>query len=401
MINQTDQTLFRLSNLNAEQTRISYQMATGKKIDNGSEDASAYSREIFVDDRIRTYEGIKYQIERTTAQNNVSDSTIGEMKKLFEVVKTELIKASTSTTSDEGRKAIALNVAGIKENLLDLANTQVEGEYLFSGSDTSIKPFDEDSTGKISYQGDNISRKISVDDGSYRERGVNGYDVMTYPSSTARSGETLNFKESDTIIDEDGSIWKFVLGSDAVPEIPASGGNPAIPAVPEVLDSIQKFDDAGNSVDTKFITSDDGLIPPTYQIDDIGSDDGTKFEARSSIFDLLDTITNALNKEDSSGNLITDDEASDILSESQAAFSDSYDALNVSHSKLGAKNKMFELSLERVSSKLTQYNILSQEIGAADLAAVAIESKSLELTYTALYSTIQKTNELSLVNFLK
>ena len=42
MINQTDQTLYRLSNLNAEQTRISYQMSTGKEIDKGSEDSTLY-----------------------------------------------------------------------------------------------------------------------------------------------------------------------------------------------------------------------------------------------------------------------------------------------------------------------------------------------------------------------
>ena len=60
----------------------------------------------------------------------------------------------------------------------------------------------------------------------------------------------------------------------------------------------------------------------------------------------------------------------------------------------------FESSLERINSKLTQYNVLSQEIGGADLTKVAMEAKSLELTYTALYSTISKTNQLSLVNFL-
>ena len=376
MINQTDQTLFRLANLNAEQTRISYQMATGKKIDNGSEDASGYSREIFVDDRIRTYEGIKYQIERTTVQNNASDSAIGEMKKLLEVVKTELIRASTDTTSDEGRKAIALNIAGIKENLYDLANTQIEGEYLFSGSDSSVKPFANDSD-VISYQGDNSLRKIAVDDGSYRERGVTGYDVMTYPSSTATFGEAFSFKDtqSNTIIDQDGSIWELNAGKT----------------------DIQKLDEEGNlsiPLESKPISSNDGLTPTTYTIADIGStigvDEGIKFEDRSSIFDLLDTITESLNNSDM-----------DTLSESQEIFSGAYDSLNVAHAKLGAKNQMFELSLERVSSKLTQYNILSQEIGAVDLAAVAIESKSLEITYTALYSTIQKTNELSLVNFLK
>ena len=34
---------------------------------------------------------------------------------------------------------------------------------------------------------------------------------------------------------------------------------------------------------------------------------------------------------------------------------------------------------------------------AADLTALAIESQSLESTYTALYSTINKVNNLSLV----
>ena len=382
MINQTEQTLYRLANLNAEQARISYQTSTGKKLNNGSEDASSYSREIFVDDRIRTYEGIKSQIEKTNAQNNVSDSTIAEMKKLFEVVKTELIKANTDTTSDEGRKAIAVNIEGIRENLFDLANTQVAGEYLFAGSDTSVIPFSKDNSGIVTYNGDNISRKIAVDDGSYRERGVNGYDVMTYPSSTATINQTLNFKASDTIIDQDGSIWKMNTGSTA----------------------IEKYDDEGNlsiPLESKNIDSNDGGVPPVYQINDIGSIDGTKFEARTSIFDLITDLTNTLNKVDSVGNPLTDDEASALLTRDQENFSQSYDALNVSHAKLGGKNKMFELSLDRVSSKLTQYNILSQEIGAVDLAKVAIEAKSLELTYTALYSTIQKTNELSLANFLR
>jgi len=388
MINQTDQTLYRLANLNSEQTRISYQIATGKKINNGSEDASTYSREIFVDDRIRTYEGIKVQIERTTAQNNVSDSTIAEMKKLFEVVKTELIKASTDTTSDEGRKAIAVNISGIRENLFDLANTQIEGEYLFAGSDTSERPFVEDSSGNITYNGDNISRKIAVDDGSYRERGVNGYDIMTYPSNTATVDKTFTFNENDKIIDQDGSLWELETATLPV--------------------RIRKLDDEGDFLNPEVFKSIDNLpstpTPPPYTITPIGTsgvDDGIKFEARSSIFDLLDTLTNTLNKVDSVGNPLTDAEASALLSADQEKFSESYDSLNVAHAKLGAKNKMFELSLERVSSKLTQYNILSQEVGAVDLAKVAIEAKSLELTYTALYSTIQKTNELSLANFLR
>ena len=381
MINQTEQTLYRLANLNAEQTRVTYQTSTGKILDKGSDDANLYSREILIDDKIRTYKGIKYQIERTTVQNDASDSAISEIKKIYEVIKTELIKANTDTTSDEGKKAIALNIEGMKDNILTLANTQIEDEYLFAGSDSSVKPFSEDTNGDISYNGDNSARKIAVDDGTYRDRGVNGYEIMTYPASTATMGESLNFKASDIIIDEDGSLWKLNATNTA----------------------IEKYDKEDNLItplETKSIDSDDGLTPATYQIDNISSDSGTKFEARTSIFDLIDDMVNTLNKVDSDGTAITDEQRDALLGEQQSSFSDAYDSLNVTHTNLGSINAMFESSLESVSSKLTQYNILSQEVGAADLTKLALESKSLELTYTALYSTIQKTNELSLANFL-
>lgn len=77
------------------------------------------------------------------------------------------------------------------------------------------------------------------------------------------------------------------------------------------------------------------------------------------------------------------------------------DAINNAHADLGGKNKFLPSYFRKIKPENpTQYNVLSQEIGGADLTKVAMEAKALELTYTALYSTISKTNQLSLVNFL-
>jgi flagellar hook-associated protein 3 FlgL len=378
MINQTEQTLYRLSNLDAQQTRISYQMSTGKKLQQGSDDSVLYAREIYVDNKIRVHEGLKTQIERTTAQNTVSDSSVGEIKKLLEFVKTELIKANTSTTSDEGLKAIAVSISGVKENLFDLANTQVEGEYLFSGSDSSVQAFSKNSDGSISYNGDNKLRKVIVDEGSYRERGINGYDMMMYSSSIATKGETLTFSSEDQIFDQDGYEWKLNLPTN---------------------NTLTKYDFDGTILTDTLSVTNDALTPPTYSAI-VPSTDGTKFEAKTNIFNVLDKIINSLNKVDNLGNPISNDIAKAGISKGLDDISDAFDGVNVAHAELGGRNKIFEISLEKVSSKLTQYNILSQEIGAADLSKVAMEAKALELTYTALYSTISKTNQLSLVNFL-
>jgi len=436
MINNTDQIFYRLDNLNVEQRRISYQMSTKKILENGSDDSVLYSREIYVEDKLRTYDGLKTQISKTTAQNNVSDSTLGEIKKLLEKVKTELIKANTDTTTEDGRRAIAVSIAGIKDNLFDLVNTEVEGEYLFSGSDSSKVAFTKDANGKVSYVGDNSLRKVLVEEGSYRERGVNGFDMMMYATSTATRGQTLTFSDDSRITDQDGNEWqmhkKVAAGGDlafnghplvdgngtswtlnsAIPQLEDGSGG-VIPAtvsgsvytvtVPPGINGLgynqlRQYNEDGTLVGYNGINV-SGTSP--NQTATVPNVEGTKFEAKASIFDALDNVINALNRVDSVGDPITEAQAKAGISTGVDEIEKAYDSVNVAHAELGGKNKMFEISLERVSAKYTQFDILLSEVSGVDLAKVAAESKALELTYTSLYATIQRTSELSLTNFLR
>lgn len=383
MISQTEQMSYRLSILDTQYQKNSYQMSTKNILQQGSDDSMLYSRIISVDDKVRTYEGLQTQIERTNIQNNAADSSMSEMKKAYESMKTELIKANTSTTSASGIAAIVANISGLKENLYQLANTQVEGEYVFAGSDSSVQPFEKDVNGKVSYVGNNQLRKVAVEEGSYRERGITGFDMMMYTTASAtKSDTTLTFTEEQRIIDQDGNEWKLNAGKTA----------------------LEKYDSNGNLIDTGTVTNTG--TPPIYTLELLAKyspdpiPDGTKFEAKTNIFDLVDRALNALKKVDSVGNPISDDDAKALIAKSQTELDKAYDGVNIAHAQLGGRNEIFESALDRVSSKLTQYNILSQQIGSADLAKVAVEAKALELTYTALYSTISKTNTLSLVNFL-
>jgi len=448
MIRSTEQTLYRLDNLNAEQQRISYQMSTGKKLQQGSDDANLYTREIYVDDKIRVYEGLKVQINKTNAQNNVADSTLSEVKNLLTYVKAEAIKALNDTTDDEAKAAIAVNLAGIRENLYDFANESVEGEYLYAGSDTQIKPFSKDADGKVVYNGDAFLRKVAVEDGSYRERGITGFETFMYTANSALKNSTLEFEASERIVDQDGYEWKIEASSSStagatiglsgteslidqngkvwsfndtntaledgrgnsialtIPGasdpydvvVPADNPPPAAPSTLGVVNQLVKYDEDGNA--TSEVLPISIGVDKTFQIT-TPNVDGTKFEAKVNTFDVMDKIINALNGVDSLGNVVSDDVAKDSLREGLGEITQSFEAANVGHSKLGGRNRVFEVSLDRVTTKLTQFNILSQELGAADLSKVAVEAKALELTYTALYSTINKMNELSLVNFIR
>lgn len=370
-------TMYRLGNLDKYQAKLNFQMG-GSKLQFGSDDSVTFGRLTHTEDKIKTQKGIVEQIERADVLNKTSDTAMKEVKLLLEKIKAqELIKANTSTTSIEGLEAIAGVIEGYKQNLFNLANTQTEGQYVFAGSDASVKPFSMDAAGKVTYNGDSDLRKIAVDEGSYRERGINGIDAFFYVADSASKGATLTFKDGDRITDQDGKEWVFDNVANTLTKTNWDGSTQTLVVTPPVAPA------------TEYTTT----VPNT---------DGTKFEARRNMFDMLDEAISSLRGLDSAGNpTLTYEDRRTGISKAIDESTKAYDTAIIAHSELGAKNKTFEVSKERAEAKINQLSILEIELGSSNKSEVAVELKALEISYTALYSTINRTFELSLTNFLK
>lgn len=370
-------TMYRLGNLDKYQAKLNFQMG-GSKLQFGSDDSVTFGRLTHTEDKIKTQKGIVEQIERADVLNKTSDTAMKEVKLLLEKIKAqELIKANTSTTSIEGLEAIAGVIEGYKQNLFNLANTQTEGQYVFAGSDASVKPFSMDAAGKVTYNGDSDLRKIAVDEGSYRERGINGIDAFFYVADSASKGATLTFKDGDRITDQDGKEWVFDNVANTLTKTNWDGSTQTLVVTPPVAPA------------TEYTTT----VPNT---------DGTKFEARRNMFDMLDEAISSLRGLDSAGNpTLTYEDRRAGISKAIDESTKAYDTAIIAHSELGAKNKTFEVSKERAEAKINQLSILEIELGSSNKSEVAVELKALEISYTALYSTINRTFELSLTNFLR
>ncbi len=370
-------TTYRLGNLDNYQAKLNFQMG-GSKLQFGSDDSVTFGRLTHTEDKIKTQKGIVEQIERADVLNKTSDTAMKEVKLLLEKIKAqELIKANTSTTSIEGLEAIAGVIEGYKQNLFNLANTQTEGQYVFAGSDASVKPFSMDPSGKVTYNGDSELRKVAVDEGSYRERGINGIDAFFYVADSASKGATLTFKDGDRITDQDGKEWVFDNVANTLTKTNWDGSTQTLAVTPPVAPA------------TEYTTT----VPNT---------DGTKFEARRNMFDMLDEAISSLRGLDSAGNpTLTYEDRRAGISKAIDESTKAYDTAIIAHSELGAKNKTFEVSKERAEAKINQLSILEIELGSSNKSEVAVELKALEISYTALYSTINRTFELSLTNFLR
>lgn len=420
MIDLTSQMTYRIGNLDIQNQRISYQMSTGKVLQNGSDDSVLYGKYLNIESNLRVYEGLELQIQKTTAQNNVSDASIGELKHVIDTIKVDLLKSLNAGMTRADRVSVAKNMEGMRANLISLVNTQIDGEFIFAGSNTTIQTASKDVNfkinGQVNFNGNSHLRNISVEPNTYRQRGVTASDVIMYNTDTSAVDGAISFTEHEKVVDENGNSWKLNAAKTQLVKYKEDG-------------TISQFVDSTGALKDEYITIATSTGTPlrytTNTIDSAKPADpangsetissntasGLLLEAKHNIFDDMNIIINALYgyktiENDTAlngekGALATDVEVRDILSNGLEKISEQFNAMNVGHAELGGRNKIFEVALERITSKITHYNILMQKTNGVNMAKLAMESKSLELTYNALYSTVSKMNELSLINFLR
>lgn len=351
-------------------------MSSGDALQNGSDNSKQYNQILSVNNNVKSYSSILERIQQSNSYNTTSDTAVSGMKTQMESAQSLLIRALNGTVSSSDKSTIADEIESIKDSMYSLANSSVNGQYLFSGKSSTVQSFQKDeTTGQISYVASNDNKTVNVETNNYATQGLNGIELLYYTNQTAQSGEDLTFDENEIILDKDGNQYKLLDTN--------NDGS---------FDGLYLNGDSTNSP-LSITDNGDGTFTTTNS--------GTStLKSKHSIFDDLDQIINALKQQDSNGNSITEDEANTILSNSLDKIKTGYDTMNVSHAKLGTRTSSIENYESIVTAKLTNFNILQENYSGADLTALAVESQSLESTYTALYSTINKINNLSLVKYL-
>ena len=376
MVSSISTIKYNLSLLNQRNEKVTYQMSSGDALQYGSDNSQQYNQILSINNNVNSYSSILERIQLSTAYNTTSDSAVASMKTKMESVESLVKKAITDTTSSDSKVTIADEIESYKNAIYSLANSNTSGQYLFSGNSSSTQAFQKDATtGKITYIATNDNKSVNVETGSYTTQGVNGIELLYYTNNTAQAGEDLTFDENEIILDKNGNQYKLLDN-----------------------DNDGSFDGLylnGDSSNTPLTVTDNG--DGSFTVNNAGT---TALQSKYSIFDDLDKIINALKQQDSSGNTITEDEATTLLSDALSKVTNAYDTMNITHAKLGTRTASIENYESIVQSKLTNFNLLQENYSAADLTALAIESQSLESTYTALYSTISKINNLSLVKYL-
>ncbi|RDU67056.1 flagellar hook-associated protein FlgL [Helicobacter didelphidarum] len=126
------------SNLNDLNTKI----ASGKKIQYGWQDASISNQNLKLEyDEVTLQQGI--DVSRTAETQTLNtDKALQEMSQAMVQFKTKLLHAANDLHTPTSREALARDLEATKAHIINIANTSIGGNFIFSGSKVGTQPFD-------------------------------------------------------------------------------------------------------------------------------------------------------------------------------------------------------------------------------------------------------------------
>lgn len=160
---------------------LQQQISTGLRILQPSDDplaAMQVSAEQTYNNQLDTYQ---QNVADAQAKLNTSVSTLTQVSNLLAQAKDIALQGSNSTNSTTAFQAMGTQVSSILNEVIQLANTQQNGEYIYGGTDSQAQPFAVNAQGQVVYSGSAASMSEPIGRGQQVQTLYPGSQVFQSP----------------------------------------------------------------------------------------------------------------------------------------------------------------------------------------------------------------------------
>lgn len=201
---------------------VNRQIYSGTKIEYGYQDTSTFVNTLRLDQEEYTLgqNALGADMARQFASN--SDNTMNQMITTLTEFKTKLVKATSESNSTTDRSAIAQELIGLRQHMMNLANTSINGQYLFSGSAFAQKPID--ASGE--YKGNSDKVKSLINSGVQLPFNIDGTSLfLGSDNDYARTISTNVPKKNITLLHDKPPTDRYITVDDAVKDMTGNNGD--------------------------------------------------------------------------------------------------------------------------------------------------------------------------------
>lgn len=156
-----------IANLQERQQKLSLsqqQLTSGKRVNVASDDPTAAARAERALASMARHDANQRTLDASRNVMNIASGALGNATDLLQTARETLVAAGNGSYSDSERKALAMKLSDIRNQLLSVANrSDGGGGYVFGGQGSSSPPFVDGASG-VAYQGQGGETLASTDE---------------------------------------------------------------------------------------------------------------------------------------------------------------------------------------------------------------------------------------------
>jgi flagellar hook-associated protein 3 FlgL len=232
-----------LNQTQASEQQLTAELSSGARLNALSDDPMAAGENVLLLNQMQRDDSFTQTSSLVQGQLQVADSALGGVVAQLTQVISLATRANNGTLNANDLKAISSQIAGIRDEVVALANTSYQGQYIFAGSQSATTPFSISSAttpATATYGGDSVVNYIETPNGQRIQLNVPGDQIFmaagtnnvlgvlnqlvadfatgvsagTSVSDTTALNTALNFVSQQRVI-IDNSLTRLTAASDA------------------------------------------------------------------------------------------------------------------------------------------------------------------------------------------
>lgn len=179
----SEQTVFNLQRSLRRFAALQTSQSTGRRINTPSDDPIGTVRDLDYRTQLSNIAQFRKNISVAQSWTQNYDSILGQIKDYATNTKEIAVAMSDGTYDNTARQASANEVQSLIDQIMSLANNELEGRRVFAGYQTKSKPFTVTAAG-LSYTGDTGALEFDIESGQRTTVNLNGQEVFLKQLST-------------------------------------------------------------------------------------------------------------------------------------------------------------------------------------------------------------------------
>jgi flagellar hook-associated protein 3 FlgL len=186
--------LRNLNNSMYNMDKLQHQLSSGRKVEKPSDDPVIAARGMFYRSSLMENDQYKRNVDEAQSWMDMTDATMDEMGNIMKRVKELLVYSGNGAVSPDDLKTMGSEIEELKNHMGTLANQQINGKYIFAGTDTNKAPFDPTvNGGEGAFVSTNDSPiNLEVSQNVFVTSNVNAQNIFNYPNNGDNIFEVLN-----------------------------------------------------------------------------------------------------------------------------------------------------------------------------------------------------------------